>query len=156
VLDAVAHTRVKTPTAAAEFLINRATATMNYLMGLQDRLVHATRIILAQEESQLNGWSKDVYHRSKSVLQSNSNSLLFLKEKLRNSVKYKVEKEYFAIQRYEHFVSLSLPENMLKRGYSITTRNGKTIKSVASLPVGAIITTQFIDGEIDSKIVNKK
>ena len=90
------------------------------------------------------------------MLQSNSNSLLFLKEKLRNSVKYKVEKEYFSIQRYEHFVSLSLPENMLKRGYSITTRNGKTIKSVASLPVGAIITTQFIDGEIDTKIVNKK
>jgi exodeoxyribonuclease VII large subunit len=156
VLDAVAHTRVKTPTAAAEFLINRVAATNNYLMELQDRLVQATRNILAEEEGQLNGWSKDVYHNSKSLLQSNRNTLMFLNEKLRNVVKHKMEKEKFAIERYEHFVLLSLPENMLKRGYSITTRNGKTIKSVSDLTVGDVITTQLLDGEIDSKIVHKK
>lgn len=156
VLDAVAHTRVKTPTAAAEFLINKATVTINHLMSLQDRLVHATRTIISQEESQLNAWSKDVYHTSKSVLQSNRNTLMFLNEKLRSIVWRKVEKERFAIQKFEHFVSLSLPENMLKRGYSITTRNGKTVKSISALSVGDIITTQFSDGEIDSKIVDKK
>ena len=156
VLDAVAHTRVTTPTAPAEFLINKATVTINHLMSLQDRLVHATRTIISQEESQLNAWSKDVYHTSKSVLQSNRNTLMFLNEKLRSIVWRKVEKERFAIQKFEHFVSLSLPENMLKRGYSITTRNGKTVKSISALSVGDIITTQFSDGEIDSKIVDKK
>ena len=125
-------------------------------MELQDRLVQATRNILVEEEGQLNGWSKDVYHNSKSLLQSNSNTLLFLNEKLRSAVKRKIEKEKFAIERYEHFVLLSLPENMLKRGYSITTRNGKTIKSVSDLTVGDVITTQLLDGEIDSKIVHKK
>ncbi len=154
VLDAVAHTRVKTPTAAAEFLINRVTATIDHLMGLQDRLVQTTRNILAEEDSLLNGWTKDLYHNSKSLLQSNRNTLLFLNEKLRNIVKSKVEREYFAVQRYEHFVSLSLPENMLKRGYSITTRNGKTIKSIADLMEGDVITTQLFDGKIDSKIVD--
>ena len=156
VLDAVAHTRVKTPTAAAEFLINRATATIDYLMELQDRLVETTRNMLTQEESQLNVWAKDVYHTSKSMLQSNRNTLLFLSEKVRNIVKNRVEREYFTIQRYEHFVSLSLPENMLKRGYSITTRNGKTIKSTADLSEGDVIITQFFDGKIVSKVVDKK
>ena len=80
--------------------------------------------------------------------------MMYLGEKLRNVVKYKIEKEGFAIQRYEHFVSLSLPENMLKRGYSITTKNGKTIKSVSDLSVGDIITTQFLEGKIDSKIID--
>lgn len=154
VLDAVAHTRVKTPTAAAEFLINRVTATIDYLMSLQDRLVQTTRNILAEEDSLLNGWTKDVYHNSRSLLQSNKNKLLFLNEKLRNIVKSKVEREYFTIQRYEHFVSLSLPENMLKRGYSITTRNGKTVKSIADLKQGDVITTQLFDGKIDSEIVD--
>ena len=154
VLDAVAHTRVKTPTAAAEFLINRVTATIDYLMSLQDRLVQPTRNILAEEDSLLNGWTKDVYHNSRSLLQSNKNKLLFLNEKLRNIVKSKVEREYFTIQRYVHFVSLSLPENMLKRGYSITTRNGKTVKSIADLKQGDVITTQLFDGKIDSEIVD--
>lgn len=156
VLDAVAHTRVKTPTAAADFLINKAAVTINHLMNLQDRLVHTTRNILAREEGQLSAWSKDVYHTAKSVLQLNRNTLLFLNEKLKNSVKYILDKERFAIEKYEHFVSLSLPENMLKRGYSITTKNGKTIKSVSGLLVGDVITTQFSDGDIDSKIVDKK
>ena len=155
VLDAVAHPRAKTPTAAAEFLINRAAETITHMMNLQDRLVHTTRNILAHEENQLKGWAKDVYQSSKSMLQANRNTLLFLNEKLRNIVKYRVDKERFGIQRFEHFVSLSLPENMLKRGYTITTRNGKTIKSISALSIGDIITTQFSDGEMDSKIVDK-
>ena len=156
VLDAVAHTRVKTPTAAAEFLINHAAETINHLMNLQDRLVNSTRNILNEEEGKLNTWSKDVYHNAKSMLQSNRNMLMFLNEKLRSIVLRKVEKERFVIQKFDHFVSLSLPENMLKRGYSITTKNGKTIKSVSDLLAGDVITTQFSDGEIDSKIVNKQ
>ena len=156
VLDAVAHTRVKTPTAAAEFLINHAAETINHLMNLQDRLVKSTRNILNEEEGKLNTWSKDVYHNAKSMLQSNRNMLMFLNEKLRSIVLRKVEKERFVIQKFDHFVSLSLPENMLKRGYSITTKNGKTIKSVSDLLAGDVITTQFSDGEIDSKIVNKQ
>ena len=156
VIDAVAHTRVKTPTAAAEFLINRAVNTMSQLMSLQDNLVQFSRSILIHEERQLNAWSKDVYHHAKSYLHATRNTLLYLKERLKSVVKYSLEKERFTIQNHAHFVSLSQPENMLKRGYSITTCNGKTIKSVANIEVGDIIQTRFSDGEVDSKIVIKK
>ena len=156
VIDAVAHTRVKTPTAAAEFLINKASVTINELMDLQDRLIDAARTILIHEEHQLNAWSKDLYHHSKSLLHTTKSDLLFLKDKLKSSVKHALEKEQFAIQKYEHFVLLSLPENMLKRGYTITTKNGKTIKSVSDIEMGDMIKTQFSDGEVDSKIVDKR
>ena len=156
VLDAVAHTRAKTPTAAAEFLIGYASETINYLMNLQDRLFQTTHAFLVDEQAQLDGWAKDVYHHSRSLLQTSENKLMFLIEKLRSTVKHKLDKEGFAIQRYEHFVSLSLPENMLKRGYTLTTKNGKIIKSVDSLSEGDILTTQFIDGVIESKVVSKK
>ncbi|MDD3355770.1 MAG: exodeoxyribonuclease VII large subunit [Dysgonamonadaceae bacterium] len=156
VIDAVAHTRVKTPTAAAEFLINKASVTINELMDLQDRLIDATRTILTHEEHQLNAWSKDLYHHARSLLHTTKSDLLFLKDKLKSSVKHALEKEQFAIQKYEHFVLLSLPENMLKRGYTITTKNGKTIKSVSDIEMGDMIKTQFSDGEVDSKIVDKR
>lgn len=156
VLDAVAHTRVKTPTAAAEFLIDRAMATVEQLMNLQDRLIDAAKSILDNEERQLNSWSKDVYHSSRSLLQTSGSNLMYLGEKLKSVVNHRVERERFAIERFEHFVSLSLPENMLKRGYSITLHKGKTIKSVTDLSEGDIITTQLKDGSIDSKIVDKK
>lgn len=156
VIDAVAHTRVKTPTAAAEFLINRADNTMRDLMDLQDNLVYLTRNILAQQDRQLNAWSKDVYHHAKSYMNTSRNAISYLKDKFKSVVKYSLEKERLVIQKHEHFVALSQPENMLKRGYSITTCNGKTVKSVANLSVGDIIQTRFSDGVVDSKIVNKK
>lgn len=156
VLDAVAHTRAKTPTAAAEFLIGSASKAIDLLINLQERLLQTTHAILTEEQAQLDVWAKDVYHHSRSLLQTNGNKLIFLTERLRGVVKHKLDKEDFTIQRYEHFVSLSLPENMLKRGYSLTTKNGKTIKSVASLSEGDILTTQFVDGVIESKVVSKK
>lgn len=156
VLDAVAHTRVKTPTAAAEFLINRAMETITHLNYLQDSIVSLSRNILDHNERQLNAWSKDLYHHSKSLLHSTLSSLMYLKDRLSGVVKYAMEKENFAIQKYEHFVSLSLPENMLKRGYTITTHNGKTIKSVSDIKKGDLIHTRFLDGEVDSNIVDKK
>lgn len=155
VLDIVAHTRVKTPTAAAEFLINRATATINHLMFLQDSIISLSRNILDENERQLSALSKDIYHHSRSFLHATRSSLGYLNDRLKGVVKHSLEKERFDVQRYEHFVSLSLPENMLKRGYSITTHKGKTIKSVSDLAIGDTIQTRFSDGEVDSKIVDK-
>ncbi len=156
VLDTVAHTRVKTPTAAAEFLINKASASINHLIYLQDSVVTLSRSILDRNERQLSEWSKDLYHHARSFLHATRSSIKYLNDRLQGVVKYSLEKERFAIQKYEHFVSLSLPENMLKRGYTITTLNGKTIKSVKDIALGDVIQTRFIDGEIDSKIVDKK
>lgn len=156
VLDAVAHTRVKTPTAAAEFLISRAADSVNYLMTLQERLVHTTRDILTSEAGQLNAWYKDLYHSARSFLQTEGNSMGMLHHKLQSGVRHKLEKEQFDIQRFKHFVSLSLPENMLKRGYTITTKNGKIITSSKDLINGDTIITKFKDGEVQSRIVETK
>ena len=153
VLDSVAHTRVKTPTAAAEFLINRASDSINQLIYLQDSVVSLSRNILDRNERQLNAWSKDLYHHARSFLQNSRSSLKYITDRLQGVAKHAMEKERFAIQKYEHFVALSLPENMLKRGYTITLRNGKIIKSVKDIAVGDVIQTRFSDGEIGSKIV---
>ena len=156
VLDSVAHTRVKTPTAAAEFLINRASASIDHLRYLQDSVVSLSRNILDRNDRQLNAWSKDLYHHARSFLHKSQSSLKYLADRLQGVVKHSIEKESFEIQKYEHFVSLSLPENMLKRGYTITLRNGKIIKSVNDIAVGDVIKTRFSDGEVGSKIVDKK
>ena len=156
VLDSVAHTRVKTPTAAAEFLINRASASIDHLIYLQDSVVSLSRNILDRNDRQLNAWSKDLYHHARSFLHKSQSSLKYLADRLQGVVKHSIEKESFEIQKYEHFVSLSLPENMLKRGYTITLRNGKIIKSVNDIAVGDVIKTRFSDGEVGSKIVDKK
>lgn len=44
------------------------------------------------------------------------------------------------------------PSNVLKRGFSITTKNGKSIKNPADVQVGDTITTILYEGKIESRI----
>ena len=53
----------------------------------------------------------------------------------------------------ESVLEMVRPENVLRRGYTITSLNGKIIKSRAEVKADEIIDTQFSDGSISSKVV---
>ena len=152
VLDIVANTRAKTPTAVAEFLINQTAETAEELMLLQSGItslvnerLHEERLLLntyqTQTISALKGWNKE---------QSN------LVESLKNSLhKYtlqsmKVNKD--GLDLYEKYLDLISPENILKKGYTLTFKNGKVVKSANKMKQGEEIITRFADGEIQSII----
>ncbi len=44
------------------------------------------------------------------------------------------------------------PENILKRGYSITTKNGKIVSNSNELMVNDIVETQIFKGSFKSKV----
>jgi len=48
------------------------------------------------------------------------------------------------------------PSNVLRRGYTITSVNGKILKSSALVTEGEIIDTRFMDGTIKSKVTQGK
>jgi len=56
----------------------------------------------------------------------------------------------------ENSLNILNPENVLKRGYTITTKNGIIIRSTGLVAVDDIIDTRFSDGEIKSKVLKKK
>ena len=48
------------------------------------------------------------------------------------------------------------PENTLKRGFTITSANGRIVSDVKKLRKGDIINTRFRNGSVDSKVTDKK
>ena len=48
------------------------------------------------------------------------------------------------------------PENVLKRGYSITLLNGRALKSIEQANPGEIVETLLIDGKISSTVITTK
>jgi exodeoxyribonuclease VII large subunit len=56
----------------------------------------------------------------------------------------------------ENTARLVNPENILKRGYSITLVEGKIVKSVNQLNISEEIETRISDGKVKSKIVKKE
>lgn len=56
------------------------------------------------------------------------------------------------IQMEEQFVRMASPDYILKRGYSLTLKNGQIIKEVKALHEGDKIVTRFADGDACSSV----
>jgi exodeoxyribonuclease VII large subunit len=59
------------------------------------------------------------------------------------------------INNMESKLELLNPENILRRGYSITTMNGIIIKNNTHVREGDLIDTQLFEGSLRSKVLNK-
>ena len=59
------------------------------------------------------------------------------------------------VQLTEQFIKMASPDYVLKRGYSLTLKDGKIIKQADGLVVGDELITCFADGEVRSKVLKK-
>ena len=57
------------------------------------------------------------------------------------------------LENIETKLNLLNPENILKKGYSLTLVEGKIVKSINSVKKGSIIDTKFSDGIIKSEVL---
>ena len=152
VLDHVAHTRAKTPTAVAEFFISHLTQTAAELIDFQDRIVSESETVMVREQSELFTLSKEVIHQSTLLLQRESAVVAQLSGSLKHSPKQQLQREYHFVESRQQYVQMVSPEHILRRGYTLTTRNGRIITSLKGLSVDDTIQTQFRDGVSTSVI----
>ena len=58
--------------------------------------------------------------------------------------------KFYQLEMMGQKVNLSSPETLLKKGYSLTLKNGNIIRSKTRVKAGDKITTRLQDGEIES------
>lgn len=63
-----------------------------------------------------------------------------------------MEHRHHSIDLVEAEVRMADPLNVLKRGYTITRRNGKAVRSAKELKKGDEVVTTFVDGTLTSKV----
>ena len=152
VLDAVAHTRAKTPTAVAEFLIARAAETVSRLIDLQEKLVKNADWRIKNEENRLSGLSKTMMHASNLFVREQLSEIQQFSVLLSHQIKRFLQNETHFFAAKEQYVRMVSPENILKRGYTLTLKNGKIIQSVHKLTENDLIETVFADGQVFSRV----
>lgn len=221
IIDLVAHTRMKTPTAVAEFLIKGMERFYNRMLELENEIVQLTRNLIESHQKQLelaasnlnyavegfinknqvqltkkgnllqravNQFSFQKEHelnrmkhnvKSKALLRVavSKNNLLQKRRNLKHAVNQSILKQRSVLGYYkdslagqtknmisleqkkilfhENTARLINPENVLNRGYTLTLREGKIVKSTKQLNMNEEIETRFADGSILSKITKK-
>ncbi|MDR1161352.1 MAG: exodeoxyribonuclease VII large subunit, partial [Tannerellaceae bacterium] len=75
----------------------------------------------------------------------------------KNRLQQAVAKKMMDANRYmqltEQYITMASPGYIMKRGYSLTLKEGKIMKRAASFKTGDELTTRFVDGEINSKVL---
>lgn len=174
ILDMVAHTRMKTPTAVAEFLIGQMDKAAGEVDELQQAVCSlATDILLKQKNflqllgSRLPVLAINRIERNRSLLQRigmqlPANAHAFLKQqssnldtiqvRLANRAETCLAEQNRFVQLTEQFIKMASPDYVLKRGYSLTLKDGKIVKQADGLKSGDNLTVRFVDGEVKTVV----
>ena len=150
VLDSVSHTRVKTPTAAAEFLINRMNDAAEKLHELTEQLHRNVVWKLDQEKRYLSDLRNRIPALTLKQLTDARMELFNLNNDLKQSTIFLLSKQKHKLELLQQRISDASPEKLLKRGYSITLKNGKAVTDASQVNAGDTLITRLAKGEVVS------
>lgn len=83
---------------------------------------------------------------------ANSRTLEGLKEQVFQKSWHKIKEQNSSVENLRRIVKNMDPQNVLKRGYSITLLNGKVVKSIDAVKDGDIVNTVLPDGTVTSEV----
>ena len=177
ILDMVSHIRVKTPTAAASLLIDHLKMVLDAINDSQEAIAHLTRQKLSTLKAQLST-IQEILPKLFSMVKTRqearietlfSQMLSTMQQKMitqRNRIetiesripmilsKSLMEKRHQLEIMEEKTKSLD-PTLLLQRGYSITMKNGKVVRSADDLQTGDTLETRLANGTVHSTVTNK-
>lgn len=153
VLDFVAHTRVKTPTAAAAFIIEHQAQEAALLDDLSLRINRAARERILTERARLDRIMSVCPLLFTNFQQKQQNMLLAFEQRFASAYKEILLRQRHRLDMMQQRLLGLDPKQMLKRGYSITTVGGKVLRDASQLGEGDVLTTQIENAEIYSKVV---
>ena len=128
IVDMVVKISVKTPTAAAEWLIERVAEQVEKVGGLVLRLQRAAMGAVNKEKNRLS----------------------LYQQRLKSAIRGAVLREQGKLGLWQKTIELHSPERIFKMGYSLTTVNGKVINNQEDVKAGDLLETHLQTGVIQS------
>lgn len=152
VLDLVAYASLKTPTAVADFVVEHNAAFEGRLDELAATLGEEIHQRLAYEESRLQRLVHDLQMAIRTRITVQYQKLEHARVALSRSGKHQLALQHNRIDKVEALLKAFDPDQVLARGYTITSHEGKTMTSATALHAGMNIQTAFRDGTIKSTV----
>ncbi|MDL2223415.1 exodeoxyribonuclease VII large subunit [Bacteroidales bacterium OttesenSCG-928-M11] len=153
ILDEVAYYRAKTPTAAADYLIDYMEAQYQTILLAQESIFIGIEKKIEKQDRSLQQLARQLPILVNKSLVLEEYRLGSIKENIRKANKIHLQEKENQLKEMELFLSLSSPEYILSKGYSITYKNGEAITSATQIKAGDKITTVLHKGKISSTVI---
>lgn len=153
IIDLIAHTRVKTPTAAAAFLIDNLRQTADRITAAGTRIAALTATRMNHENLRLNRVAERIPTLFSLVRERQENRLAAIYSRIQTATTLRITQEQHRLDLLEQRVEAVNPALMLRRGYSITLVNGRSLRNPADVKAGDLLETHVEKGTVRSKVV---
>ncbi len=154
VTDMVAWKALKTPTAVAGFIVERTLECENRIIGMAETLASAVTGALDAAGEQISSLQNRTAATARLIVRIKQEKLGYHTETLRRVAVSVIRKAKEATDRAEDSMHHLDPAGVLKRGFTLTSRNGIIIRSPEELETGDTIKTHFANGTASSKVEN--
>ncbi len=151
-LDLVAFTSLKTPTAVADYVIERNAEFESSLEEMAARLREEVYDRISVEDRKITRLAHALQQGIRARIIHDRNSFDHATLRIRQSIKTQFQKQAERITYIEKMITAIDPDRVLARGYTITSHEGKTITQAKSAQKGMDIQTTFADGVIKSTV----
>ena len=174
IVDMVAHTKVKTPTAAAALLIDHLNHVLERLLDAQAELIAAVRhrseleqarlvrmsekipmlfsLVKTRQEQRIERHLANITAALNDKLSREHHRLSLIESQLAPTLSQQLTRENYRLQLLQQRLEALNPQRLLQRGYSITLCKGKVVRDARQLKAGDEIETKLANGKITSII----
>ncbi len=178
ICDIVASLRVKTPTAAADYIIGCFEREKEKLINIQNALLDGIEDIIIDMKDNLD---KSIQRFISNVRGRVSNSEIYLervlrtlgtnlinrintsrveidrlKNKLFNIYSFKLQRSISLLEIYNEKINSANPKNILGKGYALIDVNGSRVVNLEQIKEGVKMRVQMIDGIAEFKVTDIK
>jgi len=152
VCEMVAHHAAITPTDTGNFLLEKQVFFVKQLTYFQNSIAGLAGQTLISARQNMQRISQVLKNATDKLVLSNQQKLNYFSRQLAYSSQQFIHQHTHNLQLSKEKIRLLNPQNILQRGFSITTKNGKLLKSAKSLTQGDVIRTVFANGEVSSTV----
>ena len=174
VLDMISFQRVKTPTAAAAFLIDHLTEVYARVEDAQEAIVNYVNrrlqvermrferlssqiptlfsLVKTKQNARLDGMMNELKLNVQTKLSAAQRKLEIVSSNVQPVLERKMLNASHRLQMLEQRMKAQDPDLLLKRGYSITLKDGRSVRDASKLQRGDVLETRFAKGQVKSVV----
>ncbi len=152
VTDMVAWRALKTPTAVAGFLVDRTLDCENRIVEMAGSLTSAVTDILSAAGEHLSSLRNRIAATAGLIVRVKRERLDYHFDTLERSVSRVLRSAGEVTDRMEKSLRHLDPAGVMRRGFTLTSRNGKIVRSINEIQPEDTIITHFEDGKASSTV----
>lgn len=152
VVDMVAHTSLKTPTAVATKLVEMADYEMTLVENFATEIAHNVEDMLHGEELRLYTHGVNISREATRHISNHEKRIELLKDGLLSRVEYMISTEEQRLNAAERTLQSYSLDNILRLGFAVARNQEGVLKSIANTRIGESVDIELLDGVVGAEI----